>query len=301
MAATKVYANMLAVLDSSRLDGERLRRVAESETVADALKMLGDYGFPVCTDIDGFAVAAANELIEFVSEYAASKSVKDALLAPFWYNNVKLAYKSRYADVPRDGYYALEHEAEKIARGDYEDCDKYLLEALTSLDEADERDPQRIDLAITRAMYEFCLKCPVKRVRDYFGAEADMKNILTAARKRRLGLGGDEFVNGGKIKLEKLENAISSENFAECFVGTPYAEMAEAAEERGFSELWRFERDSDDYLLLLTDAAVADMSSYEPFLHHYTKTRVELKAVKTALVCIKTNARDEFYRRVSLG
>lgn len=84
MTTTTVYANMLAKFEADRLDDERLRRIVEAGSLSESLKMLGDYGYPSGDgSVDGFVVAATNELIGFVSENAASESVKNALLAPF--------------------------------------------------------------------------------------------------------------------------------------------------------------------------------------------------------------------------
>lgn len=296
---TTVYANMLAKFEADRLDDERLRRTVEAGSVSEALKMLGDYGYPVSDGtVDGFIVAATNELIAFVLENAASESVKNALLAPFVYNNVKLAYKSRFVQTP-NAYYDCGTDNEAIARGVYDELEKSLAETLETLDESNERAPQNIDLALTRAMYKYVLKCNVKGVRDMFAAEIDFKNILTAARMIRLGISGDEFLDGGKIKKSAFEN-MTADEFAERFEKTPYAETAARIAENGFSELWRAERDADEFLLLMTEPLCEKIGAYEPFLHYYIKTRAELKKIKTALVCVKTNARAEFYKRVEI-
>ncbi len=135
MYTTKVYANTLAQFNARRMDGERLRRLVEAGSVDAALKMLADSGFPTADGtIDGFIVAATDELIEFIEENAASRAAADALTAVFWYNNVKLAYKSRFAAMPTDAYYKIDRDAGKIAGGDYSDCDRYLTDALETLD-----------------------------------------------------------------------------------------------------------------------------------------------------------------------
>ena len=299
MYTTKVYANTLAQFNAERMDGERLRRLVEAGSVEAALKMLADLGFPTADGtIDGFVVAATDELIVFIEENAASRAAADALTAVFWYNNVKLAYKSRFAAMPADAYYRTENDAGKIASGDYSDCDRYLAEALEALDADGERRPQAIDLALTRAMYAYVLSCGVRPVERYFRTEIDLKNILTAARLRRLGAVRDEFIAGGTLDKDTLEAAAAQgTGFCDKFFGTPYAAEAEAIEERDFAELWRAERDLDDQLFFMTDSLCAKMTSYEPFLNYYTRARIELKAIKTALVCVKTGTREAFFER----
>lgn len=300
MAVSKIYANTLAQLASNKLDDERLRRVVEAPDVATALKMLGDYGYTVEANmsVDGFVVEQTNALIEFVEENAASRGTADALTAPFVYNNAKLAYKSRFTAVPDDGYYRTTLDTSLVAGGDYSNCDGDLSAALTALDEAEETRPQEIDLAVTRAMYKHILRVCGGAAKRYFRAEIDLKNILSAARMRRLKISRDEFIVGGRIKQGVLSESVTADSFSECFVGTPYADAAERAEERDFADLGAFEREADDFLCLMTDRLCVNMTSDEPFMNYYARTRTELKTVKTALVCIKTNARDIFYSRI---
>lgn len=297
---TKVYANVLAMQSEGRMTAERLRRIVEAKTVTDAFKMLGDFGYAYSelNSADKFIVAETNALIDFIEENCAGERFASALTARFRYNNAKLAYKSRFIEVPSDGYYRTSLDCAKIVAGDYSDVGKYMLAALESLDESEERRPQAIDLALTRAMYEEVLSCGILTVKKYFRAETDMKNILSAARMRRLDTDGDEFIDGGKISRELLETSVHADGFADCFEGTPYEEYAAGIEASEFRELWRAERDADDYLFYMTARDVANVSSYEPFLNYYTQALIELKTVKTALVCIKTDSRDAFYQRI---
>lgn len=300
MITTKVFANMSAVISSGRLDSERLRRIVESKTVTEAFKVLGDYGYAYSEgqSVDGFIVGETNKLIEFVTENSPSDRLTAALTARFKYNNAKLAYKSRFASVPDDGYYAVDFDSRKIADGDYEETDSFMAAALNALDEQQETRPQEIDLALTRAMYEYILSCGLPLVKKYVRAEIDMKNILTAARMKKLGITGEQFISGGRIKTETLTEALTEEPFESNFEQTPYAEYAERVAEGDFSDLWKSEHEADDYLYYLTHSDVAAYTSFMPFLNYYTETLIELKTVKTALVCVKTNSRDLFYKRM---
>lgn len=300
MNTTKVFANMSAVINAGRLDGERLRRIVESKTVADTFKVLGDYGYAYSegVSVDGFIVGETNRLIEFVAEEAASEKLADALTARFRYNNAKLAYKSRFTDVPDDGYYATDLDVKKIVDGDYEDVDRFMAQALTELDEQNETRPQTIDLALTRAMYGYILSCPLGLVKKYARAEIDMKNILSAARMKKLGITGEQFISGGKISVDTLVASLTEQPFESNFEHTPYAEYAERIAEGDFADLWKSEMEADDYLYYLTHRDVAAYSSFTPFLNYYTETLIELKTVKTALVCVKTDSRDLFYKRI---
>lgn len=293
---------MLAEQSVKRIDIERLRRLAEARSLADAYKMLGDYGYTYaegCT-VDGFIVAQTDALIAFVSEYSPTDALKNALTARFVYNNAKLAYKSRLRQMPSDGYYSVDFDAKKIADGDYSEADPFMAAALERLDEQKQTDPVNIDLELTRAMYAYVCSCKIPAVVRYFRTEIDCKNILTAARMRRLALSGDEFVAGGKLDMSRLRESLDAESFADCFDGTPYADYARAIEDGGFAELWQAERDADGLLYGLTERAVTEYGSLLPFLRYYHRTLVELKTVKTLLVSVKTGARDAFYKRIPL-
>lgn len=300
MNTTKVFANMSAVMNADRLNTERLRRVVECKTVAEAFKVLGDYGYAYSegVSVDGFIVGETDKLIEFVSENSASEKLANALLARFKYNNAKLAYKSRFTAVPDDGYYKVDFDSKKIADGDYSDADPFMAEALTALDENNETRPQAIDLALTRAMYAYILSCGIALVKKYARAEIDMKNILTAARMKKLGISEEQFISGGKISVETLTEALTEDDFAACFEHTPYAEYAERIAENDFADLWKSELEADDFLYWLSYREVVSYVSNTPFLNYYTQTLIELKTVKTALVCVKTDSRDMFYKRI---
>lgn len=291
---------MSAVINAGRLDGERIRRIVESKTVADAFKVLGDYGYVYSEgqSVDGFIVGETNRLIEFVTEDSASRQLSDALTARFKYNNAKLAYKSRFTDVPDDGYYATDLDVKKIVDGDYEDVDRFMAEALTELDEQNETRPQAIDLALTKAMYNYILSCPIAIVKKYARAEIDMKNILSAARMKKLRMTGEQFIPGGRIGVDTLIASLTEEPFSSNFEHTPYASFSERIEDNDFADLWKSEMEADDYLYYLTHNDVASYTSFTPFLNYYTETLIELKTVKTALVCVKTDSRDLFYKRM---
>ena len=286
---------MSAVISSCRLDAEKLRRIAECKSVVDAFKMLGDYGYAYSEgmSVDGFIVGETNRLIEFVTDNAPSEKLKEALLARFKYNNAKLAYKSRFAPVPSDGYYAVSLDVKGIADGDYSEVDGFMADALTALDEQKEAGPLEIDLALTRAMYAYVLKIGGPLIKKYFRAEIDMKNILSYARMKKLGITGDQFLSGGKIDINRADD-----DFLEYLERTPYADYAARMAENDFSDLWKSELEADDHLFCMTRRDVADFGSITPFLNYYTETLIELKTVKTALVCIKTNSRELFYKRI---
>lgn len=300
MNTTKVFANMSAAMSAGRMNAERLRRVVECKTVAEAFKVLGDYGYAYSEgmSVDGFIVGETDNLIRFVAENSASEKLANALLARFKYNNAKLAYKSRFTAVPDDGYYGVDLDCKKIADGDYSEADPFMAGALEALDESNETRPQAIDIALTEAMYAYVLSCGVPLVKKYARAEIDMKNILTAARIKKLGISGEQFLSGGKIKMETLTDALTEDDFGAVFEHTPYAEYAERIAENDFADLWKSEMEADDFLYRLSYRDVASYSSNTPFLNYYTETLIELKTVKTALVCIKTDSRDMFYKRI---
>ena len=141
-------------------------------------------------------------------------------------------------------------------------------------------------------------KYTLSNAKKYFKKEIDLKNILSAARLRRMGQNRDEFIGGGTLKKDTLMESLTVKNFGGCFLGTEYEDIAEDMEADEFRSLAKYESDADDHLFFLTDSLCAKMSTYEPFLNYYTRARVELKAMKTALVCVKTDARDVFFSRM---
>ena len=171
---TKVYANMLAECSGFRLDKERLRRIADAKTLAEAFKMLADYGYGGGTvneqsyDIDAFIDAETSKLIAYATTDAPDPYLARVLTARFLYGNVKAYYKARFTGENRAAaVYGMDDAElrEGIEKGNYVSLPAPMADALARLDERfaeSAPDPKQIDVALTGAMFADMLYCARK-------------------------------------------------------------------------------------------------------------------------------------------
>lgn len=302
MATTNVYANALALQNGARvLDSEKIRRLADATSSQELLKMLFDYGYGDATqkNVDELINFETAALLRFVQDDCQSESSAYCLCARFTYNNYKAAYKSRLTGREFfNVYYPIETDLiEKVRRKDYGDLPSVAAQALTELDEVN-ADAAMIDRKLTAAMYEDIFSTVKDRLlKKYFMLEVDLNNVAAAYRARRLKIENfaDEFVRGGKIPLTDCEHAVTGKYFESAFYGTYVADAAELLVKENFAA---YECEKDDYLFLMTDSLLFDMTSFKPFLNYYTTELIELKTIKTIACCVDGGNRDEVFKRL---
>lgn len=271
------------------LSPEALLRLSAA-SFDEAIKMLHDYGYNegVLTegsfDIDRFIGRQISLLIDFIKEYSPSAEVEEFLLAPFLFNNIKAEYKRK-----RGGAGARLYEANSLGifEGDYSGLDSKTKDILVMLDESNPSS-QQIDLALTKAMYDYKLRKAKRHtlLGRYIRAEIDTVNIITAQRAKKLRLGEDTlnelFIAGGNLKG---------------FV-TSKEDLPKEYEEFDLNNLVKLETQADNYLLKLADSRSSDMDSVGPLLSYSLRKNSEFKTVKMILVCIKSDARSDIPHRI---
>lgn len=309
---SKIYANTLASYNAKFLmDGDRLRRLIDAG-YPDALRVLQDYGWGDGLSevtVDSLLAAETEKLVSFVRENSIGERVNNVLLAPFVFHNAKAAYKGRTAgaDVSRALYGGFTDVSDAVTEKDYSGLPDVLAEALEALDEESETSalsPRSIDMRITSAMYAYLLAEAKgdKAASKYVKSEIDLKNLLTLFRLRVL---GDRkslpelFIRGGSLDLGEMTKALeaSAEAFNLFYARSVYSDVFEGVE-KGASAITELETGIDEYLYALTLSGRDDFLSENPFVNYFHRAMLELKTVRTVLVCLKNNAADEIKRRL---
>ncbi len=310
--ASKIYANTLASYNAKFLmDGDRLRRLIDAG-YPDALRVLQDYGWGEgLTEItvDSLLAAETEKLVSFVRENSIGGKVNNVLLAPFVFHNAKAAYKGRTAnaDVSRALYGGFTDVSSAVADKNYSELPDVLADVLEALDEEGETaplSPRAIDMRITSAMYEYSLMEAKgdKSLTKYVKSEIDLKNLLTLFRLRAL---GDRkslpelFIRGGSLDLGEMTKALdgTAEAFNLFYARSEYSDVF-AGVEKGAAAITELETGIDEYLYALTLAGRDDFLSKNPFINYFHRALLEIKTVRTVLVCLKNNAEGEIKRRL---
>lgn len=317
MVTTEIYANTLAKQNEGRLLGtEKLRRIADSDDIGSAVKMLVDYGYGDSKaiensfDADGVIRAETERLISFIEEECPNENLTAVLLARFVYNNAKARYKFKVG-AKRDlkALYAVGRDySVGIDNADYGVMPEPMRAAAEKLDAMSLAAPvtsAQIDSAFTVAMFEdmtaAAKKCG-KSVKKYVAAKIDFTNFTAAFRLMRFKIKpeSDMFVSGGAVKTEDIIYAADSgmENFAENFADTVYFDALKKVSSVGFDALPAFESDAEREAVSYFGSDLENMTGDAPLLHYYAAALDEYKTVKTVLTCIRGNAKSEIAKRV---
>lgn len=316
---TKIYANAVAKYNEGRLlDREKIRRLIESD-FADAIKILCDYGYgggivsEKSYDIDKFISQETTKLIEYVVSDSPDVFLARCLTNRYLYSNAKALYKNKFTNVDLDAaLYKFDDGDLKnaIASNDYSSLNNYLADALTSLNATftlNTADPKTIDSVLTKAMFADNIYCAKKSgskiMQKYVVAEIDLNNILTVLRCKTSNIDGSMAENmlfdGGTLANDDLLSIYKLElsAYLVLFKDTDYSDIVTKLADN--YSLVRMQADAEDYLYILTALQQNNMLSLSPFLSYYNAQIIEFKTVKMILVCLKNNAKEEIFKRIS--
>ncbi|MBP5593112.1 MAG: V-type ATPase subunit [Clostridia bacterium] len=311
---SNIYANTLASQNEKQLlDDDKLRRIIDSDYDG-ALKLLSDYGFgdaqTVGKSADEIINAETDKLVAFVREYAHSDSVRDVLLSQFAFNNVKAAYKAMSSGikVPEGSIYpAFKDYADMVVAKEYDDLPAEIKETLTRLDEKAEEglSASEIDIELSKAEYRFKEKKSAlnKKLHDYVVSQAMLTNVLTLIRCYNLSRSALELraqlLPVKKLDYEAFEVALSGSRdqlkafIEDCGFDEIIGEIGEHGE-----KIADIEKNVDEYLYLRLVSGREAFTSSAPFVKYFYRKSLELKMVKTVLVCIKNGRTEELKRRL---
>lgn len=310
---SNIYANTLASQnEKTLLDDEKLRRLIDSD-FATALRLLSDFGWGDAQSTGGSAdsiiSAETDKLVAFVREYAVSSDVRDVLLSGFAFNNIKAAYKARISGTPTEGsvYPAFKDYADAVLAGEYDVLPVEAAEALRKLDENADcgLTAADIDVELTRAEYFYRIKRSKSnpKLNAFVVTQAELTNIITLIRCHNLGRGKNELLRQllpvPKLDMEEYEAVLTGtrEQLKSFVRDSKYAEIIGDIGEKA-EKMADIEKSADENLYALLQSGRESFTTSVPFIRYFYRKNLELRMVKTVLVCIKNGRPDEIKRRL---
>lgn len=325
MQTSYIYAGGSAgVLSTKLLPQEKIMRMAESETIGEALKILLEAGYAdgVAVDSADFESVLAEQMkaaAVFVRDCSPEPAATDCFLLQTDYRNAKIIMKSKYSRkqpsyLTEGGVYDAAEMSQKLFVDDYDGLPEEMAEALGHIDAEfynGNRKPAVIDIALDKAYYRqvFALvkKCKSGSVKDYFIADADMKNLLNFFRVKKAGLDKGYFdglfLEGGSIDADFFDGLFADEtaNAADALDGGKYNEFVNIVLEE-FDEGGAFSK-SETYALNFKNNIIApyrnNLDGIEPLISYYLAKQTETENVRLILVCLKNGVpRGEIKKRL---
>ena len=199
MDAGLLYQNArVKSLESSLLGIDRLTRVSDAGSVAEAMRLLSEAGYPSADSCDEMLSAAESEATLLFKKNMASGYGLELFLLVNDYHNAKVAAKAFYFGASKEGYrpegtISIAAMEEALEKSEYKELPAGIGGAFIALDRLKAREsilPSDVDLALDRAAFSSISekgKKAAKVVARYFDLLADLKNISVAYRAHRAG------------------------------------------------------------------------------------------------------------------
>lgn len=307
-ASSRAQSGMGAMLTQ-----EKMERLIDCSTVPDAVKYLNESGFSGSSPDEIFRLAY-DGAYAFLSEAAPVPKIAEAFLKRNDYLNAKVMAKCKYARKSVTPSLLMPYgniECDKLK--DYIFADNYVFlsdEMRRALEEIDiafaggDRTGKTVDCLLTKAMYADILKTVkgYSKMADVIAAEIDLNNLSMAYRVKKYSLGEEtvekEYIEGGKISLNELKSALSSDDVPLIFGISPYIDIIKSlsAESSSAISLSGYERIKDNYLIGLYRKYKSEMSDYMFFFGYIFCRLEEVKNIRIACNYIKVGAPKEEIR-----
>ena len=307
MSNNVIYANSrISARETKLIDGEKLRRLLDCNTLADAVKTLAEYGIGdgTETDVDVILKAEREQLMSFIKELKLDGAFITAVLKKYDFHNVKVLMKAKYMRLQEYSYmlypeysYEVKRLADKFKTDDYTDVEPILESALLSIDESfagGNRSPKTIDVIIDRAYYEYVMKKVKgdKLALKYFTFKVFALNVMTFIRAKKMKQDVSEFKaqyigkqdeNFNKL-VECYQQANAIEALANAYGETEYGKLLKGID---WEDVSAVEKAVDDKLIDFVDKKREDVFSDAKSVAYFLAREREQNAINLILTAIK--------------
>ena len=311
MSVDQLYANgRIAVMSTRLLGADKFTRLAESNTLSEAVKLLSESGYGVGitltnpNDYEQLLVAELDEALKILKELCANKHAVKYFLSKYDYLNAKALMKCKYMRVDGLAYCYNEGTipAEKMQTAfvvdDYSLCTKNMAEACDAIDTAfanGNRSPSVIDVTLDKAMFADMLiyanKCKwrFKFIKEMFAYLADTTNLMSAYRVKKANLDksvyADMLVTGGKLKQETLLDLFDN-SAKHVDLSYDYKQFFSLCNADNVNLLTAESEQKAHIYKILRDNA--DLTTIQPVLEYFFNKVNEIERIRKVLVAIKS-------------
>lgn len=312
MSVNQLYANgRIAVMSTRLLGADKFTRLAESNTLPEAIKILSEIGYGSGASADNgdyetLLIAELDEALKILKELCSNRHAVNYFLARYDYLNAKVLMKCKYLRM--DGLKYCYNEAnlppdkmqQAFVTDDYSMCTQNMAEACDAIDTEyaeGNRLPSVIDKTLDKAMFADMLvyanKCRFKYrfVKEMFVYTVDTSNLMSAYRVKRAGLDksvyAEMLIDGGRLSPSVLLDLFDDSGkaadldydykrfYALCGSDNVNLLSAESAQR---ARLFKFIKDN------------VDLTTIQPVLEYFFNKVNEIELVRRILIAVKSGA-----------
>lgn len=268
----------IRVRENALLTRERMDRMLEAATDADAVRVLVECGYPEIpnVDVDGINAAIAavrNNLFRELQASAPDPRLIDVFKLKYDYHNAKTLLKSETVNADPSrlmvdvGRYEVKKLMEQFREKEYKNLSPLFADALREARDilAATRDPQQCDFALDKAyfreMEQLAKDANSSFLLGYVQRQVDAANLKSVVRVLRMKKNSDYLQNvlfeGGTVSTRcLLRMAENGEKLETVYGSTPFAKAAEEGQAAiAGGGLTAFERACDNAVMAYVSGA----------------------------------------------
>ncbi len=301
-----IYGNaaIKARENTSLLTRDKLIRLMDAESTADAVKILTESGYGgglVLNRAEDYLELLSKEeqvYLDYVKSVAPANCGIESMLIDKDYLNLKVLLKNKLfdarANLASGGFFDLEELKSLVETGESDTLPAVMTSAVNSILARESVAPAEIDVTLDKAyfidVYTRAKKSHSAILKDYFVLKADGTNVLTYLRAKKAGLNEAKLnsllVDGGNIAPKLLAEAYANDSLSELIKDYSIREIVEANSQ----SVVAFEKALDDSLIAMLSTKKDDMFSLAPLAYYVVAKGLELKTVGVILTGIQNNA-----------
>jgi len=310
--STAYAAAHIFALENKLLSRDKVERMVEAASASEVLKVLSETEYATSVselaqphDYEEMLSGEIQRLYDFFQTISPDPQITNLFFVKYDFHNLKVLLKARYLGREQDelliksgGNLPLDLLKEAIKEEDYSQLPEYIRKALEEVDAAMslKTDPQKIAVILDKAMYkhifDVCTKKKNDFVFEYFTMQADLINIRTFLRVRKIDesfeflkdlllpgseLGEDFFFDIMKEPVEHIVDMLTSKKYSrvvkqgvEAFLNT--------------GSLSTYERLMDDFLLSFVKASRWNPLGIEPVIGYLLAKENEIRIIRIIMV-----------------
>lgn len=322
--STAYAAAHIFALENKLLSRDKVERMVEAGSASEVLKVLSETEYATGVseldephDYEKMLSGEIQRLYEFFQTISPDPEITDLFFIKYDFHNLKVLLKARYLGRDEDdiliesgGTLPLDLLKEAIKEEDYSQLPDYIRQALKKIDEAMNHrvDPLKIAAILDKAMYkhifDVCKKKKNGFVLEYFTMQADLINIRTFLRVRKIDesfeflkelllpgseLDEDFFFEIMKEPVEHIVDRLVNKKY-----GKVVKQGVEAFLDTG--SLSTYERLMDDFLLSFVKASRWNPLGIEPIIGYLLAKENEIRIIRIIMVGKVNNLPSQIIR-----
>lgn len=300
----QIFANgRIAVLSTKLFAADKFFRLAESNSLAEALRLLTENGYGSgvsvdnVNDYDAVLRAELDQTLRLTKELCFDKNTLGFLLCPYDFANAKTLMKAKYMRIDGtsgcfDGAtYLPKQMQEDFVNDNYGSYPSVMAEACDNIDDSfadGQRSPSTVDNFLDKAMYKqmrlYAQRSSLPLVGKLCSFRIDATNLVTLARAKKAGFDQQRFeqliVEGGKVGIDTLCALWRDEDKTDELSSSLKAVYAARDDVAAMEEVKR----KTEFQLISADA---DELSAQPSVLFFARKSREIDIVRTILIGVK--------------